>query len=161
MFSFPMISVSLICESLRDSRAGTLIGVLMNKEKFKYMLSDNKSSKYYSLLAEYVETVREDMMSYEEEARHLAKLGDMHKAQIILTKKKHAEKEVNYVKIYFFSLDNLPIVSVLGNIILILLTLQGQLKNGRHKWETYIQQLTYMFNVYLLKEIYIFFIAKM
>ena len=76
----------------------------MNKEKFKYMLSDNKSSKYYSLLAEYVETVREDMMSYEEEARHLAKLGDMHKAQIILTKKKHAEKEVKYVKIILFLL---------------------------------------------------------
>lgn len=35
-----------------------------------------------------------DMAAYEEEARHLAKLGDMHKAQIILTKKKHAEKEV-------------------------------------------------------------------
>lgn len=89
---------------LRDSRAGTLIGVIMNKEKFKYILSDNKSSKYYSLLAEYVETVREDMMSYEEEARHLAKLGDMHKAQIILTKKKHAEKEVKYVKMILFLL---------------------------------------------------------
>jgi hypothetical protein len=35
-----------------------------------------------------------DMAAYEEEARHLAKLGDMHKAQVILTKKKHAEKEV-------------------------------------------------------------------
>lgn len=54
-------------------------------------------------------------------------------------------------KYFFSSLDNLPIVSVLGNIILILLIFQGQLKNGRHKWETYIQQLTYMFNVYLKK----------
>ena len=76
----------------------------MNKQKFKHLVSDDNSSKYYSLLTEYVETVREDMMSYEEEARHLAKLGDMHKAQIILTKKKHAEKEVCYVKIFLFLL---------------------------------------------------------
>lgn len=38
-----------------------------------------------------------DMAAYEEEARHLAKLGDMHKAQIILTKKKHAEREVHVI----------------------------------------------------------------
>lgn len=37
------------------------------------------------------------MAAYEEEARHLAKLGDMHKAQIILTKKKHAEREVHVI----------------------------------------------------------------
>lgn len=41
------------------------------------------------------------MAAYEEEARHLAKLGDMHKAQIILTKKKHAEREVHALSIIF------------------------------------------------------------
>lgn len=50
---------------------------------------------------EYVETVKADMAAYEEEARHLAKLGDMHKAQIILTKKKHAEREVHVLSIIF------------------------------------------------------------
>lgn len=50
---------------------------------------------------EYVETVKADMAAYEEEARHLAKLGDMHKAQIILTKKKHAEREVHVISIIF------------------------------------------------------------
>lgn len=49
-------------------------------------------------LIKYVETVKADMAAYEEEARHLAKLGDMHKAQIILTKKKHAEREINAIK---------------------------------------------------------------
>lgn len=42
-----------------------------------------------------------DMAAYEEEARHLTKLGDMHKAQIILTKKKHAEREVIYYQAFF------------------------------------------------------------
>lgn len=50
---------------------------------------------------EYVETVKADMAAYEEEARHLAKLGDMHKAQIILTKKKHAEREVHVLSSIF------------------------------------------------------------
>ncbi|KAK3090097.1 hypothetical protein FSP39_009170 [Pinctada imbricata] len=44
-------------------------------------------------LKSYARQVIEDLPSYEEEARHLAKLGDMHKAQVMLTKKKHAEKE--------------------------------------------------------------------
>lgn len=48
-----------------------------------------------------------DMAAYEEEARHLAKLGDMHKAQIILTKKKHAEREVHviYYQAFFLLLN--------------------------------------------------------
>lgn len=55
----------------------------------------------FCLFEEYVETVKADMAAYEEEARHLAKLGDMHKAQIILTKKKHAEREVHVLSIIF------------------------------------------------------------
>lgn len=56
---------------------------------------------FFCLFEEYVETVKADMAANEEEARHLAKLGDMHKAQIILTKKKHAEREVHVLSIIF------------------------------------------------------------
>lgn len=56
---------------------------------------------FFGCFKEYVETVKADMAAYEEEARHLAKLGDMHKAQIILTKKKHAEREVHVISIIF------------------------------------------------------------
>lgn len=56
---------------------------------------------FFCCFKEYVETVKADMAAYEEEARHLAKLGDMHKAQIILTKKKHAEREVHVLSIIF------------------------------------------------------------
>jgi hypothetical protein len=34
------------------------------------------------------------MYYYEDEAKHYAKAGDMHKAQVMLTKKKLVEKEV-------------------------------------------------------------------
>lgn len=56
---------------------------------------------FFGCFKEYVETVKADMAAYEEEARHLAKLGDMHKAQIILTKKKHAEREVHVLSSIF------------------------------------------------------------
>lgn len=56
---------------------------------------------FFCCFKEYVETVKADMAAYEEEARHLANLGDMHKAQIILTKKKHAEREVHVLSIIF------------------------------------------------------------
>lgn len=56
---------------------------------------------FFCCFKEYVETVKADMAAYEEEARHLAKLGDMHKAQIILTKKKHAEREVRVLSSIF------------------------------------------------------------
>lgn len=45
----------------------------------------------------YVEVVKEEMPSYETEARQLAKIGDMQKAQMMLTKKKMAEKEVSEI----------------------------------------------------------------
>lgn len=46
------------------------------------------------LFAEYVKIVDEDILAYTDEGRQFAQHGDMQKAQLMLTKKKLAEKEV-------------------------------------------------------------------
>lgn len=88
--------------SLRDRLTVEQTRALMQKSK---LITEKMEQQQEELkkggadgLIKYVETVKADMAAYEEEARHLAKLGDMHKAQIILTKKKHAEREINAIK---------------------------------------------------------------
>ncbi|XP_061182028.1 coiled-coil and C2 domain-containing protein 1-like [Saccostrea echinata] len=88
--------------SLRDRLTPEQARALMQKSK---LISEKMEQQQEELkkggadgLIKYVEIVMKDMVAYEEEARHLAKLGEMHKAQVILTKKKHAEKEINAIK---------------------------------------------------------------
>ncbi|XP_048761328.1 coiled-coil and C2 domain-containing protein 1-like isoform X2 [Ostrea edulis] len=88
--------------SLRDRLTPEQTRALMQKSK---LITEKMEDQQEELkkggadgLIKYVEVVMKDMAAYEEEARHLAKLGDMHKAQIILTKKKHAEKEILAIK---------------------------------------------------------------
>ena len=47
----------------------------------------------------YVTAIESEIPCYEDEARHYAKAGDMHKAQVMLTKKKLVEKEVLIIRI--------------------------------------------------------------
>lgn len=49
-------------------------------------------------LKAYVKAIEEEIPRYEEEAKYLAKAGDMHKAQVMLTKKKHVEKELAAIR---------------------------------------------------------------
>ncbi|CAG2209962.1 CC2D1 [Mytilus edulis] len=49
-------------------------------------------------LKDYVKSIEAEIPQYEEEARYFAKGGDMHKAQVMLTKKKHVEKELAAIR---------------------------------------------------------------
>lgn len=49
-------------------------------------------------LKDYVKSIETEIPQYEEEARFFAKAGDMHKAQVMLTKKKHVEKELAAIR---------------------------------------------------------------
>ncbi|XP_063404578.1 coiled-coil and C2 domain-containing protein 1-like isoform X3 [Mytilus trossulus] len=49
-------------------------------------------------LKDYVKSIEAEIPQYEEEARFFAKAGDMHKAQVMLTKKKHVEKELAAIR---------------------------------------------------------------
>ena len=49
---------------------------------------------------EYVKHVEEDIVAYTTEGKQFAQHGDMQKAQLMLTKKKLAEKEVGWENIY-------------------------------------------------------------
>ena len=48
----------------------------------------------YLFFIAYVTAIESEIPYYEDEAKHYAKAGDMHKAQVMLTKKKLVEKEV-------------------------------------------------------------------
>lgn len=50
---------------------------------------------FYIFIA-YVRQVEREIPAFEEEGKYLAKSGDMHKAQVMLTKVKHAQKEVGF-----------------------------------------------------------------
>ena len=54
---------------------------------------------FHSVLSEYLNVIENDIIMYGEEGKQYAQHGDMQKAQLMLTKKKLAEKEVGTIMI--------------------------------------------------------------
>ncbi|KAJ8305464.1 hypothetical protein KUTeg_016009 [Tegillarca granosa] len=90
--------LDLQISSLRDKLSTDQLQALLNKskllqQKMEQQQAELKQGGMVSLKA-YVRQVEREIPAFEEEGRYLAKSGDMHKAQVMLTKVKHAQKEV-------------------------------------------------------------------
>lgn len=84
--------------SLKESLSATQLSALTNKSK---QIQDRMDQQMGALrsggleaIKEYLNVIEHDIVMYGEEGKNYAQHGDMQKAQLMLTKKKLAEKEV-------------------------------------------------------------------
>ncbi|KAL4236983.1 Coiled-coil and C2 domain-containing protein 1A [Mactra antiquata] len=88
--------------SLRDSLSNTQLAALTGKSKLIQQKIEVQSASLKSggvdAWKDYVRVVEEDIIAYTNEGKQFAQHGDMQKAQLMLTKKKLAEKEVAAIR---------------------------------------------------------------
>ncbi|XP_060077297.1 coiled-coil and C2 domain-containing protein 1-like isoform X2 [Ylistrum balloti] len=88
--------------NLRDRLGADQLKALQNKSQLLTQRMDQKQAELKKggkpALKAYVHQVEQEIPAYEEEARHFTKAGDMHKAQMMLNKIKHAEKELKAIR---------------------------------------------------------------
>ncbi|OWF41938.1 Coiled-coil and C2 domain-containing protein 1-like [Mizuhopecten yessoensis] len=99
---FEKQQLDLQINSLRDRLSTDQLKSLQNKSQLLTQKMDQKQAELKkggkAALRAYVQQVEQEIPAYEEEARHYTKGGDMHKAQMMLNKIKHAEKELKAIK---------------------------------------------------------------
>ncbi|XP_033729261.1 uncharacterized protein LOC117318366, partial [Pecten maximus] len=99
---FEKQQLDLQINSLRDRLSTDQLKALQNKSQLLTQRMDQKQAELKkggkAALKAYVQQVDQEIPAYEEEARHHAKAGDMHKAQMMLNKIKHAEKELKAIR---------------------------------------------------------------
>ena len=67
-----------------------------NKYKVKICASYFAITEYaFFILTAYLAVVKKEVVDFEQEARQYARLGEVQKAEVFMTKKKYAEKEVS------------------------------------------------------------------
>lgn len=99
---FEKQQLDLQINSLRDRLSTDQLKALQNKSQLLSQRMDQKQAELRkggkTALKAYVQQVEQEIPGYEEEARHFTKAGDMHKAQMMLNKIKHAEKELKAIR---------------------------------------------------------------
>lgn len=94
--------LDLQISSLRDKLSTDQLQALLNKSKLLQQKMEQQQAELKQggmvALKAYVRQVEREIPAFEEEGRYLAKSGDMHKAQVMLTKVKHAQKELSAIK---------------------------------------------------------------